>query len=258
MRPRRILSSLTSGGMTLPTSALMDATHCWKCTIRPRMRGKVSHNVVAALLGKNSVQAALAILLSFLQLSLTLTIAAPTQNWCRYCRHLSGVFIVGAHLLAKPKLIAPLHCPPALAPPPPPRDLAPETCCHFNRTNADVSHICILNNNTAPQKLAQIAPSCDSQPVNAVPAWLLYLCHQCAALVMLLHCLRSQRSVSCSAEILEAPGSSHLVITHKSMARAFLCTALALPPTSFRSLDMNNGGVSIFRCAMHITLHCLE
>ncbi len=51
----------------------------------------------------------------------------------------------------------------------------------------------------------------------------------------------------CSAEILEAPGSSHLVITHKSMARAFLCTALALPPTSFRSLDMNNGGVSIFR-----------
>ncbi|DBA80959.1 TPA: hypothetical protein ACH3X2_007175 [Trebouxia sp. C0005] len=48
-------------------------------------------------------------------------------------------------------------------------------------------------------------------------------------------------------EILEAPGSSHLVITHKSMARAFLCTALALPPTSFRSLDMNNGGVSIFR-----------
>ncbi|KAL3155410.1 hypothetical protein ABBQ38_010966 [Trebouxia sp. C0009 RCD-2024] len=48
-------------------------------------------------------------------------------------------------------------------------------------------------------------------------------------------------------EILEAPGSSHLIITHKSMARAFLCTALALPPTSFRSLDMNNGGVSIFR-----------
>lgn len=51
-------------------------------------------------------------------------------------------------------------------------------------------------------------------------------------------------------EILEAPGSSHLVITHKSMARAFLCTALALPPTSFRSLDMNNGGVSIFRVNM--------
>ena len=56
----------------------------------------------------------------------------------------------------------------------------------------------------------------------------------------------------CSAEILEASGSSHLVITHKSMARAFLCTALALPPTSFRSLDMNNGGVSIFRSAAQL------
>ena len=50
------------------------------------------------------------------------------------------------------------------------------------------------------------------------------------ALVMLLHCVRRQHSVSCSAEILEAPGGSHLVITHKSMARAFLCTALAPAP----------------------------
>lgn len=67
---------------------------------------------------------------------------------------------------------------------------------------------------------------------------------------------RRQCSVPCSTEILEAPGSSHLVVTHKSMARAFLCTALALPPTSFRSLDMNNGGVSIFRCVMDTLLHC--
>lgn len=29
--------------------------------------------------------------------------------------------------------------------------------------------------------------------------------------------------------------------------RAFLCTALALPPTSFRAVDIHNGGVSIFR-----------
>jgi len=49
------------------------------------------------------------------------------------------------------------------------------------------------------------------------------------------------------AEILEAPGSNHLVVTHKSMMRAFLCTALALPPTSFRAVDIHNGGVSIFR-----------
>lgn len=31
------------------------------------------------------------------------------------------------------------------------------------------------------------------------------------------------------------------------MMRAFLCTALALPPTSFRAVDIHNGGVSIFR-----------
>lgn len=49
------------------------------------------------------------------------------------------------------------------------------------------------------------------------------------------------------ADILEAPGSNHLVVTHKSMMRAFLCTALALPPTSFRAVDIHNGGVSIFK-----------
>lgn len=55
------------------------------------------------------------------------------------------------------------------------------------------------------------------------------------------------RAAEAWKEILEAPGSSHLVITHKSMMRAFLCTALALPPTSFRAVDIHNGGVSIFR-----------
>lgn len=69
--------------------------------------------------------------------------------------------------------------------------------------------------------------------------------------------IHDDTALSCSAEILEAPGSSHLIITHKSMARAFLCTALALPPTSFRSLDMNNGGVSIFRCVLHV-LHTIS
>eukprot|EP00891_Asterochloris_glomerata_P008435 jgi/Astpho2/8435/Aster-x1519 len=48
-------------------------------------------------------------------------------------------------------------------------------------------------------------------------------------------------------EILTAPGSSHLVITHKSMMRAFLCVALGLPPSSFRAVDIHNGGVSTFR-----------
>lgn len=55
------------------------------------------------------------------------------------------------------------------------------------------------------------------------------------------------RAAEAWKDILEAPGTSHLVVTHKSMMRAFLCTALALPPTSFRAVDIHNGGVSIFR-----------
>ncbi|KAL3143690.1 hypothetical protein ABBQ38_002486 [Trebouxia sp. C0009 RCD-2024] len=55
------------------------------------------------------------------------------------------------------------------------------------------------------------------------------------------------RAAQAWKEILEAPGTSHLVVTHKSMMRAFLCTALNLPPTSFRAVDIHNGGVSIFR-----------
>jgi broad specificity phosphatase PhoE len=47
--------------------------------------------------------------------------------------------------------------------------------------------------------------------------------------------------------ILHSPGHSHLVVTHKSMMRAFLCVALGLPETSFRAVDIHNGGVSIFR-----------
>ena len=41
--PRRTLSSLMFGGRTLPTSALMGATLCWKCMTRPRRHGKVWH-----------------------------------------------------------------------------------------------------------------------------------------------------------------------------------------------------------------------
>ena len=49
------------------------------------------------------------------------------------------------------------------------------------------------------------------------------------------------------AEVLEAPGTVHLVVTHKSILRALLCTALGLPSTSFRAFDVNNGGVVTFR-----------
>ncbi|MBA0789571.1 hypothetical protein Gotri_000084 [Gossypium trilobum] len=47
-------------------------------------------------------------------------------------------------------------------------------------------------------------------------------------------------------EILFTPGESFLVVTHKSIVRALICTALGLPPERFRSIDVNNGGISTF------------
>ena len=49
------------------------------------------------------------------------------------------------------------------------------------------------------------------------------------------------------AEILEAEGTHHLVVTHKSILRALLCVALNLPSTSFRAFDIHNAGVCTFR-----------
>eukprot|EP01026_Neomeris_dumetosa_P069674 TRINITY_DN6899_c0_g1_i10.p2 TRINITY_DN6899_c0_g1~~TRINITY_DN6899_c0_g1_i10.p2 ORF type:complete len:118 (-),score=8.52 TRINITY_DN6899_c0_g1_i10:29-382(-) len=48
-------------------------------------------------------------------------------------------------------------------------------------------------------------------------------------------------------QILEAEGTSHLVVTHKSILRALLCTAMGIPPTGFRAIDCHNGGVNVFR-----------
>ncbi|CAA7402529.1 unnamed protein product [Spirodela intermedia] len=47
-------------------------------------------------------------------------------------------------------------------------------------------------------------------------------------------------------EILAAPGESFLVVTHKSILRALICTALGLGPERFRAIDVNNGGISVF------------
>ncbi len=48
-------------------------------------------------------------------------------------------------------------------------------------------------------------------------------------------------------DMLTAPGSVHLVITHKSLLRALLCCALELPHTKFRALDIANGAVCLVR-----------
>ncbi|KAG2687599.1 hypothetical protein I3760_09G059200 [Carya illinoinensis] len=47
-------------------------------------------------------------------------------------------------------------------------------------------------------------------------------------------------------EILLSPGESFLVVTHKSILRSLICTALGLPPERFRAIDVNNGGISVF------------
>ncbi|MQL98140.1 hypothetical protein Taro_030840 [Colocasia esculenta] len=47
-------------------------------------------------------------------------------------------------------------------------------------------------------------------------------------------------------EILSAQGENFLVITHKSILRALICTALGLSPERFRAIDVNNGGICVF------------
>ncbi|XP_050222473.1 probable 2-carboxy-D-arabinitol-1-phosphatase [Mercurialis annua] len=47
-------------------------------------------------------------------------------------------------------------------------------------------------------------------------------------------------------EILLSPGQNFLVITHKSILRALICTALGLDPERFRAIDVNNGGICVF------------
>lgn len=45
-------------------------------------------------------------------------------------------------------------------------------------------------------------------------------------------------------DILDGPGGRVLVVTHKSILRALLCTALGMGPEMFRSMDIHNAGVS--------------
>lgn len=47
-------------------------------------------------------------------------------------------------------------------------------------------------------------------------------------------------------EILLTPGENFLVVTHKSILRALICTALGLAPDRFRSIDIHNGGLTVF------------
>ncbi|GAB4826956.1 hypothetical protein Ancab_033836 [Ancistrocladus abbreviatus] len=47
-------------------------------------------------------------------------------------------------------------------------------------------------------------------------------------------------------EILSTPGQNFLVVTHKSILRALICTALGLGAERFRAIDVNNGGICVF------------
>jgi hypothetical protein len=48
-------------------------------------------------------------------------------------------------------------------------------------------------------------------------------------------------------DMLSFPGSTHLVVTHKSLLRSMLCTAMGLPPRQFRAIDLANGAVVMVR-----------
>jgi serine/threonine-protein phosphatase PGAM5 len=47
-------------------------------------------------------------------------------------------------------------------------------------------------------------------------------------------------------EIIQHPSDVTLVVTHKSILRALICTAIGLGPESFRAVDIHNAGVSCF------------
>lgn len=47
-------------------------------------------------------------------------------------------------------------------------------------------------------------------------------------------------------DIILDPSDVTLVVSHKSVLRALVCTALGLGPAAFRAVDMHNSGVSIF------------
>jgi broad specificity phosphatase PhoE len=63
--------------------------------------------------------------------------------------------------------------------------------------------------------------------------------------------------------VLSSPASTILLVTHKSMLRAMLCTAMGLPPAKFRAIDISNGAVCILRSharglslsALNLTAH---
>ncbi|KZV51964.1 phosphoglycerate mutase 2-like [Dorcoceras hygrometricum] len=55
-----------------------------------------------------------------------------------------------------------------------------------------------------------------------------------------------QKAQEAWLEILLTPGESFLVVTHKSILRALICTALGLGPERFRAIDVNNGGLCVF------------
>jgi serine/threonine-protein phosphatase PGAM5 len=47
-------------------------------------------------------------------------------------------------------------------------------------------------------------------------------------------------------DILAGQGELVLVVTHKSILRALICTALGMGPDRFRAIDVHNAGVSTF------------
>ena len=59
------------------------------------------------------------------------------------------------------------------------------------------------------------------------------------------------RSLTAWETILSEPGSSCLVVSHKSVLRSLVLTAMGLSPSSFRSIEIHNGGICTFDINVH-------
>lgn len=59
------------------------------------------------------------------------------------------------------------------------------------------------------------------------------------------------RSLTAWETILSQPGSSCLVVSHKSVLRSLVLTAMGLSPSSFRSIEIHNGGMCTFEVNQH-------
>lgn len=106
----------------------------------------------------------------------------------------------------------------------------------FKRCTLMLCGVLLVNATQSAQQQASPVPC--SVHVATVPHLLLLLLLLLTVCLM-WHCV--------CPDMLAAPGTLHLVVTHKSLLRAMLCTSLGLPPRQFRAIDISNAAVCMVR-----------